>query len=72
MGRGSARLRVVRLRAPKVRKARGNVADFHEAGDVFMHRDSSIALYSASGAGSRLSWMSWAQWFGVVFLLLGL
>ena len=27
---------------PKVRKARGNVADAHEAGDVFMSRDSSI------------------------------
>ena len=41
--RGSARIRVVRFGGPKVRKARGNVADVHEAGDVFMYRDSSIA-----------------------------
>ena len=39
--RGSAR--VVWLSGPKVRKARGNAADAHEAGDVFMYRDSSIA-----------------------------
>ena len=41
--RGSARIRVLRFGGPKVRKARGNVADVHEAGDVFMCRDSSIA-----------------------------
>ena len=42
-GRGSARFRVVRLGGLKVRKSRSNVADVHEAGDVFMYRDSSIA-----------------------------
>ena len=35
--------RVVRLGGPKVRKARCNVADSHDAGGVFMCRDSSIA-----------------------------
>ena len=35
---------MVRLGGPKVRKARGCVADVHEAGDVVMYRDSSITL----------------------------
>ena len=39
----SARFRVVRLGGPKIRKDRCNVADAHDAGDVFMYRDSSIA-----------------------------
>ena len=43
LGRGSARFCVVRLGRPKVRKAHGNASDVHEAGDVFMYRDSSIA-----------------------------
>ena len=42
LGRISARYRVVRLGGPKVRDARSNSADVHEAGDVFMSRDSSI------------------------------
>ena len=37
LGRDSARFRVVRLEALR------DVADVHEAGDVFMYRDSSIA-----------------------------
>ena len=37
MGRGTARMRVVRLGGPEVR------ADAHEGGDVFMYRDSSAA-----------------------------
>ena len=41
MGRGTARMRVVRLGGPEVRKARKNAADSHEGGDVFMYRDSS-------------------------------
>ena len=41
--RDSARFRVARLGGSKVRKARSNVADVHEAGDVFMNRDSSTA-----------------------------
>ena len=44
MGRGTARMRVVRLCGPKVRKARKNAADAHEGGDAFMYRDSSAAL----------------------------
>ena len=28
---------------PKVHKARGNIADVHDAGDVFMYRDSSVS-----------------------------
>ena len=41
--RGSALFRVVRLGRHKVRKARSNIADAHDAADVFMYRDSSIA-----------------------------
>ena len=40
---GSASFRAVRLGGHKVRKARGNVADVHDAADVFLYRDSSIA-----------------------------
>ena len=36
-------LRIVRLGGPKVRKTRDTDADVHEAGDVCMHRDSSLA-----------------------------
>ena len=36
-------LGVVRLGGHKVRKARGNAADAHDAADVFLYRDSSIA-----------------------------
>ena len=42
VGRGSARFRVVKLGGPNVRKARG-VAGVHEAADVFLYRDSSVA-----------------------------
>ena len=43
LGSGSASFRVVRLGGYKVRKARGNAADAHDAADVFLYRDSSIA-----------------------------
>ena len=43
LGRRSASFRVVRLGGHKVRKARGNAADAHDAADVFLYRDSSIA-----------------------------
>ena len=43
LGRGGAKFRIVRLGGPEFRKARGGVDDVHEAGDVFMYRDSSIA-----------------------------
>ena len=43
LGRGSALFRVVTLGGPQVRKARGDVADAHDAADVFLYRDSSIA-----------------------------
>ena len=43
MGGGTARIRVVRLGGPKVRKAQQSAADAHEGGDVFMYRDSSAA-----------------------------
>ena len=36
-------LRVVRLGGHLVRKAHGNVADVHDAADVFLYRDASIA-----------------------------
>ena len=45
LGRGAALFRVVRLGEHKIRKARSNVADAHEAGGVFMYRDSSIAPF---------------------------
>ena len=44
MGRGTARVHVLRLGGPMVCKARKNAADAHDGGDVFMYRDSSIAL----------------------------
>ena len=43
LGRGSASFRVVRLCGHKVRKARGCAVDAHDAADVFLYRDSSIA-----------------------------
>ena len=43
-GRGSVWFRVVRLAGPEVRKARSDVADVHEACDVFKYLDSSIAF----------------------------
>ena len=43
LGRRSASFRVVWLGGHKVRKARGNAADGHDAADVFLYRDSSIA-----------------------------
>ena len=43
-GRGVAQFRVVRLGGPPVRKARNNVADPLDGGDVFVYRDSSIAF----------------------------
>ena len=35
--------RVVRLGGHPVRKARGNVADVHDAADVFLYRNASLA-----------------------------
>ena len=43
LGRGRASCRVVKLGGHKVRKARGYAADAHDAADVFLYRDSSIA-----------------------------
>ena len=43
VGRGTARFRVVRFGGPKVHKAGSNVVVAHDASDVFMKRDSSIA-----------------------------
>ena len=43
LGRGSAMFRVVRLGGHPVRKARGNVADVHDAADVFLYRDAFLA-----------------------------
>ena len=43
LGRRNASFRVVRLGGRKVRKARGNAVDVHDAADVFLYRDSSIA-----------------------------
>ena len=42
-GRGGALFRDFELSGHKVRKARGNTSDAHDAADVFLHRDSSIA-----------------------------
>ena len=44
LGRGSALFRIVRLGGPMVKRARGNAADAVDAADVFLYRDSSIAL----------------------------
>ena len=43
LGRGRASFRFVKLGGHKVRKARGYAADAHDAADVFLYRDSSIA-----------------------------
>ena len=43
LGRGSAMFRVVRLGGHPVRKARGKIADVHDAADVFLNCDSSVA-----------------------------
>ena len=43
LGRRSASFRVVRLGGHRVRKDRGNAADAHDAADVFLYRDSSVA-----------------------------
>ena len=43
LGREVARFRLVRLGCHKVRKVRGNAVDVHDAVDVFLHRDSSVA-----------------------------
>ena len=40
---GCALFRVVRLGGLKVRKARGNASDVHDAADVFLYRDFSLA-----------------------------
>ena len=54
LGRGSPSFRVVRLGGHKVRKARGNAADAHDAADVFLYRDSSVAPHEASGRWNSL------------------
>ena len=43
VGRGIARFRRVRLGGFKVRKVRRNAVDVHDAADVFLYRDASIA-----------------------------
>ena len=43
LGRGMARFRLVRLGGHKVRQVRSNAVDVHDAADVFLYRDSSIA-----------------------------
>ena len=43
LGRGRASFSTVKLGGHKVRKARGYAADAHDAADVFLYRDSSIA-----------------------------
>ena len=43
LGRGRASFRVVKLGGHKIRNARGYAADAHDAADVFLYRDSSIA-----------------------------
>ena len=43
LGRGTARFRLVLFGGHQVRKVRGNAADAHDAADVFLYRDSSIA-----------------------------
>ena len=43
MGRGTARMRTVRLGGPMKRPVRGNAADAQEGGEVLLYRDSSAA-----------------------------
>ena len=43
LGRGTARLRVVRLGGPKVRKVRGSAVDPADGGGIHLYRDSSTA-----------------------------
>ena len=48
---GALLFRRVRLGGHKVRKARGNAADAHDAAGVFLHRDSSFAPLLDIGVG---------------------
>ena len=43
LGRGRVCFRVVKVGGHKIRLARGYAADAHDAADVFLYRDSSIA-----------------------------
>ena len=43
LGRGMARFRRVRVGGHKVREVRCNAVDVHDAADIFLYRDSSIA-----------------------------
>ena len=43
LGRGRALFKLVRLGGHQVWKVRGYAADVHDAADVFLYRDSSIA-----------------------------
>ena len=43
MGRGAASYRRVQLGGQWIRRARANVADAHDAADVFFYRDFSVA-----------------------------
>ena len=43
LGRVKALFKLVRLGGHKVQKIRGNAADVHDAADVFLYQDSSIA-----------------------------
>ena len=43
LGRGQVSFRMVRLGGHKVRKVRGSAAHVHDAADIFLYRDSSIA-----------------------------
>ena len=57
-GRGGALFRVVRLGGHKVRKARGNASDAHDAADVFLYRDSSTApLLGMRRSPTRRLWV---------------
>ena len=70
LGRGSFLFRVVRLGGHPVRKARGNAADAHDAADVFLYRDSSIApLLDMRRRFKAVMVVLGLPWFGVVVML---
>ena len=73
LGRESAWFRIVWLGGHKVKNARGNAADALDAADVFLYRDSSVALFLCfiCGVGTNQLWMFFVPWFSMESLLLG-
>ena len=62
LGRRLARFWLVRLGGHKVRKVRSNSVDVHDAGDVFLYRDSSIVAPLLDMRRRFRAWYSSSTW----------